>query len=385
MTVTDRRPPTGMQHSGPARHRGHGWRLPGVLGLFAALLAAGALLALPPADRTPAAPVVLTADRAWPGAQRADTPGSLRDGPAYSPVLFVDARTSIGTAPSPDGAALRLVRRAADGAVRELRRLPLDRSPHYGGFTLAGDQLAWAESVENAAGRARSEIWAADLRTGAAPRRLTADTGAVAFFNSQYDMIINAGRVHWVAVAPGDKPVTELRSVPLAGGKVTVRPEPGAWALTAWPWLVSAGSGDAGPVQLRDLAARKITTVESAAAELVTCSPAWCRVLVLTGDGPARIDLMRPDGSQRQRIAGGTATAAVLDVAVLDRFEMLSVAGPDTGPLSSQQLLVYDLSRKQTVEVSTGVGTVVSRGGVLWWSTGEEDALVWHTIDLRTA
>jgi hypothetical protein len=35
--------------------------------------------------------------------------------------------------------------------------------------------------------------------------------------------------------------------------------------------------------------------------------------------------------------------------------------------------------------VATGVGVVVCRGGVLWWSTGDVDDTVWHALDLRTA
>ncbi|HEX8629408.1 MAG TPA: hypothetical protein VF755_14680 [Catenuloplanes sp.] len=374
-------PPTAAS---PGRH-GTGRGGPGALAaLVVALLGAVALLVPAPSDRTPPAPVPVTAAQVWPAAQRGELPGSLPDGPAYSPVLFLDARASIGTAPSPDGTTLRLLLRNADATLRELRRLPMDRTPQYGGVTLADSQLAWAESVTDPKGRARTEVWAADLRSGAAPRRLATDTGAVAFFNSQYDMTVVDGQLYWVAVGPGDEPVTEVRSVPLTGGKVTVRTERGAWALSRWPWLTSAGSGQSGPVQLRDLQNRRDVTIDAAPSELVTCSPTWCRVLVLSGDGPARIDLMRPDGGDRQRMAGNTVTAAVIDVALHDRFEVLSQAGPVTAPASSQQLFVYDVTRRQTVDIAAGVGMVLCRAGVLWWSTGEDDALVWHTIDLRT-
>ncbi|MFD0741620.1 hypothetical protein ACFQ1L_06660 [Phytohabitans flavus] len=166
---------------------------------------------------------------------------------------------------------------------------------------------------------------------------------------------------------------------------MSVRDEPGAWALSAWPWLVSAGSGQTGPVQLRNLDTQQVTTVDATATELATCGPAWCRVLVLAGEGPSRIDLMRPDGGDRRRVAGGAATASVIDVALLDRFEVLSQSGGDgSAPISSQQLLLYDLKEQRVVVVADGVGIVQSRGGLLWWSTGDNETTAWHTIDLRT-
>jgi hypothetical protein len=90
----------------------------------AVALAAGAALLLPPA-RPPAGrppPGRAPATAAWPKAQRADIPGNLADGPIFTPALFLDARTAAGTAPSPDARTLRLLIRAGDGTLRELRR-----------------------------------------------------------------------------------------------------------------------------------------------------------------------------------------------------------------------------------------------------------------------
>lgn len=357
------------------------------VGLAAALAAAALLLALPPVGRGPAGgtrPAEETIEQVWPTAQRAEIPANLADGPAYSPGYFLDVRESIGTAPSPDGRFLRLVHRAADGTVRELRRLPADDSPQFGGFTRSGNAFAWAETTSDEQGTGRTELWWIDLAAGGPARRVTADTGAIAFVDSQYDMVIEGGRLHWVAAAPQDRTATEIRSVPLAGGRVSVRTEPGAWVRSAWPWLVSAGSGETGPVRLRNLEERKILDVPAGGTELVRCSPSWCRVLVLGGDGPGRIELMRPDGSQRRRVASGDATAALVDVAVEDRFEVLSLADAQVGATGSLRLRLYDLRQDRTVTVAEGVGTVLCRGGVLWWSTGDIDATTWHTLDLRS-
>ena len=123
--------------------------------------------------------------------------------------------------------------------------------------------------------------------------------------------------------------------------------------------------------------------------ELTTCDPVWCRVMVLStvqggSGGLVRIDLMHPDGTGRRRIAGSAAGAAIIDVAELNRFEILSEAGPNADLTGTEGLLVYDIATGGTVDVSTAVSAAFSCGGVLWWSTGDQDATIWHTIDLRT-
>ena len=354
-------------------------KLPALAGLAVALAAGTALLVYAPGKPAPAPAARVALAAAWPGAQRADLPGNLRDGPIYHPGIFLDARTSVGTAPSPDGAAERLLVRNADGSVRELRRRPLPSSPEFGTFAVSGDDLVWTESV----GGAEPEIWTAKT-TGGPARRLTGDTGNAVFFGSQWDLVLADGRVHWAAAAPAGEQVTEIRSIALTGGAVAVRQEPGSWALTAWPWLTDGGGDQAGTTLLRNMATNRDTPVTSGGTELVTCAAVWCRVLVMNGDGLARIDLMHPDGSARRRVAGSAAGAAVPDVAVLDRFEILSETGPDSDLTGTAGLLVYDIRAGRTVDLSPAVDGAFCRNGVLWWATGDQDSLVWHTVDLRT-
>jgi hypothetical protein len=354
-------------------------KLPALATLTVALVAGGTLLAYGPdkPKATPGARVALAA--AWPGAQRADLRGNLSDGPIFHPGIFLDARTAVGTAPSPDGAAERLVLRAADDSVRELRRRPLSANPEFGAFAVSGDDLVWTESAKGV----EPQIWTAKT-TGGPARRLTSDTGNAVFFGSQWDLVLADGRVHWAAAAPRGEQVTQIRSVALTGGTVAIREEPGVWALTAWPWLTDGGGDQAGTTRLRNLATNRDTPVESTGAELITCAAAWCRVLVMNGDGLARIDLMHPDGSARRRVAGSTAGAAITDVAVLDRFEILSETGPDSDLTGTAGLLVYDLATDRTVDITAATDGAFSRNGVLWWATGDQDSLVWHTVDLRT-
>jgi len=69
---------------------------------------------------------------------------------------------------------------------------------------------------------------------------------------------------------------------------------------------------------------------------------------------------------------------------MLDRFEILAETGPDSDLTGTSGLLVYDLKDSRTVDLSAAVDGVFGRAGVLWWATGDQDALIWHTLDLRS-
>ncbi|MEU4564672.1 hypothetical protein AB0F72_40340 [Actinoplanes sp. NPDC023936] len=342
------------------------------ISLAVALLAAAALLAggLPEQEASvPATAARLTLAQAWPHAARAD----LRD-LGLEPLLFLDATTAAGTVD--DAGHTRLL-----VGERELRRLPAEA--RFDNLTMAGEDLLWTETAEDG----RTEIWTARPRGGTAPRRLTADTGNILLYGNQYDLVVAEGRVHWAA-ADGDRS-TEIRSVPLAGGAVRTTVEKGQWALSAWPWLTDDVGGQAGEIRLRNMRTGAEQRVTAGAAEWTMCSPAWCRVMVMSGEGLARIDLMRPDGSRRHRIAGPGTQAAVNDVAVLDRFEVLSEPRPDSDLTGTAGLIVHDVGAGgadagRTVHLTVAADLAASRDGMLWWSTGDREATVWHTLDLRT-
>ncbi|GAA2520879.1 hypothetical protein [Pilimelia columellifera] len=370
----------------PARRTG--WRRllppwsPGVLVLVLALFAVGLLLF--PNLRQPATTEPQPLAAAWPKAVVGSVPAAMPDGPAYDPLYVLTPTVSAGTAPTPDGAASRLVVWDTASVPRVLKTLPLADDPLFAGVTASGDTLLWAETISGGGGSAISELWSADWRRDVPPRRLTTATGALAFFNSQHDLTVAENRVHWVALGAGETPVTEIRSTPLTGGAVAIQKLAGQWALSAWPWLVSAVSASTGEAQLHNLVENRQIRVPSSASELVTCSPAWCRVQVVGADGPTQLDLMRVDGSQRRRVAGPGATAAITDVAVLDRYEVLTRVGGQGAVDSQQDLLLYDAAGRRTVEVARGVGMVNSRGGWLWWSTGQDDTTAWRLLDLRS-
>ncbi|MEV6345330.1 hypothetical protein [Actinoplanes sp. NPDC051851] len=321
------------------------------LSLVVALLAGGVLLA----SEIPAAPAV----PAQPMYDISDLPDLKVD-----PLLFMDRSTAVGVL---DGT--RLVIESA-GSERELRR-----GGQFDNLTRAGDELLWTESRGEAL-----TVWAANLATGAAPRQLTADTGNAIFSGNQYDLVVADGRVHWAAAPNDGDDVTQIRSVALTGGPVETDVEPGQWSLTAWPWITD-DAGGAGAGRLRNLDTTETIDVPTSGAEWSTCSPTWCRVMVMSAaQDLARIDLMHPDGSGRRRIAGPTARAGVDDVAVLDRFEILAEPGPHSDVTGTAALVLFDLRTGRTGTVDPAAGSVFTHDGMLWW----QSASTWHTLDLRT-
>ncbi|MEU4691553.1 hypothetical protein [Actinoplanes sp. NPDC023714] len=364
------------------------------ISLAVALAAAVALLAggLPEQKSAPLPPTAArpALAQAWPDAARAD----LRD-LGLEPLLFLDVTTAVGTADTSDGQHTRLIIKYAEksgkggvsgggpsggnpdgGRERELRRLPADS--RFDNLTKAGNELLWTETGESGG----TEIWALDLTADENPRRLTGDTGNILLYGGQHDLVTAGGRVHWAA-ADGDS-TTEIRSVALTGGAVTTETRKGQWALAAWPWLTSDVGGQAGEITLHNLESGEEKRITAGPAEWTMCTPAWCRVMVNNGEGLARIDLMRPDGSERRRIAGPGTQAAVNDIAVLDRFEILSETRPDSDLTGTAGLVVHDVRTQRTVTLSVAADLAASRDGMLWWSTGDREATVWHTLDLRT-
>ncbi len=343
------------------------------MALAAALLSSGLLLGLPAAgpsrDETPA-PVAV----AWPTAQRAALPATLPDGTAYQPIFFTDAATSVGTAPSPDGKQLRLLVRT-EARLRVLRSLPSAADPSFQALTGSGATLAWIESTRDGG----LSLWTADASRA---RRVTTDIGTFRSYRSENDLVLADGQAHWTAVDRSGG--TELRSVALSGGPVSVRSTPGSWRLAGWPWLVDGVTDTRGAAVLRNADTgeqRRITRTPQAATD---CSPDYCRVVSIDDDGWSRIELMRPDGSGRSTIAEGDVNTAVVDVAPLGRFEIWVRIGSNSDLTGNAELLVHEIATNRTVQISPDAGQITYRSGVLWWTAGNLTTFVRHSLDLRT-
>ena len=350
--------------------------LKGRLSLLTALAASAAFLIAPLDLHTPPTPLQTVAS-VWPNAKHATLNQTLADGTDYEPLLYLSSTESIGSARTKDGKALRLVRLAADGKAREIRRIPTEKDPSFPAATLAGTLLVWVESTT----RGHQEIWAADVRGGAA-RRLTADTGDARFYQSQYDLVTEAGRVYWVAAGPGD--TTQVRSVALGGGSTDVRVEPGTWSLAGWPWLSNGVVSSTGTTTMRNVTTGQDVAVPTTSRGVTACSPTWCQIVSITKAGDSRIQLVRPDGADPHTVATGTPETVISDVAVLDKFEVFANLTPTSELTGNVQLLMYEIKTRRTVEISPDCFAVSYRAGILSWSTGTQQSFLRHALDLRT-
>lgn len=311
------------------------------IALAVAALAATALVVAPGPVRAPGrltapAPAVT----AWPGARISTVPGNLPDGAVFAPL-------------SPD-------LRAGESAGR----LVVDGSVIRSGasrYVLDDAMLVW---LEPGTGLFKMADSVAEL--------VTADIGDAVVQESQYDLVVHDDLVSWAELGP--EGTTEVRTVALTGGAVDKVVLPGKLALTEWPYATSAELEQGGPSTVVDVRTGVRTVVPGQSFELIDCTPSWCRVEVLRQGGSARLDLMRPDGTERRRIGAGLRPA-VPDVLLLDRFAVLV---DDTRGV----LCLYDVDRGQLADLASSFGTVVARGTAVWWSTGENTSLTWHTIDV---
>lgn len=351
-------------------------RLTSMVALAVALVAAGFMLwgkpPTPPATSAaagaPAAPADLTLDKAFAG----KVPVTLKG--AATPLFFFDEQRWLGSATASDGAS-RLVF-ITPGGERELRRLPKAETPEFAGFAVQGTHLVWLELTNTADGAAQTQLWTID-DDAARPRLITADTGDVALFDRSDDVVIHDGQVSWLAAARTDTPVTEIRTVSLKGGKVKVRNKTGAYSIATWPWLTSVNLGQDGPVELFNVDTGKKVVVNVQANELMACSPVWCRSVIIGSTAASTvIEVLKPDGSQRFRVATGNVAASTVDVGLLDRYEVYSYG--------SGKLVLYDLADRRMITVAKSISQTSARGPMLWWSTGDNETIAWHVIDLRT-
>jgi hypothetical protein len=93
---------------------------------------------------------------------------------------------------------------------------------------------------------------------------------------------------------------------------------------------------------------------------------------------------MRPDGSHRQRIADATAFPIAGEVALESRFEPLSGSFDPSSVTKAAPLSLYDIETGRTVLVDPSVTEAKASGDYLWWSSGDNETLAWHGLDLRT-
>ncbi|MGI5241690.1 hypothetical protein [Dactylosporangium sp. CA-139066] len=338
-----------------------------------------------PAPPAPPGPPQLSLRKAFPAALVTDSPGALPDGAPFIPGLYVDATTQVGVAPTPDGTAQRVVLRTGS-RVRELQRVAQSRFPRFTAFARAGSSVLWVESTATTTEPLTHRLWRASIDGDSAAVPLSADTGDAEFLGAEHDLVVHGDRVYWAAATPDGRD-TQVRSVPVTGGAVTVEPVDGAYELSAWPWLQTAANvrQGGGRHELRNLETGQRVTVVRSPAETVDCGPSWCRSSISAGTGgDTSYDVMRPDGTGRRRVGGTGTFAAVPAVALLDRFAAVTEAGTSGAFDSARRLALFDVATGRLVTVADGVDQVMADDHTLWWSAGARPAGVWHSLDLAT-
>ena len=367
------------------RGRKRDWRTP--VTLTVGVIVVGAALALP-APRQAAAPPSVAAGPtrlgdAWPGAEVVTIAATLRDGTAFRPLLAIDTTTVVGVADSPDLTTSRLVVRSGDGALRTLRTLQGQQGSSVAAVSVTGNQLYWLEITDDAEGNRLISLWNAATAGGLA-KLLATDSGDLLYYDSAYDLQLTGGNAVWAAA--GAQGGGEIHSVPVSGGTMTVRQLDRLYALSAWPWVTSSAGSKPGDVVLLNLSTGETRKIPAGPSEILTCTPVWCRVTTLINQGQSiTFEAERADGTDRQKIGNGSKTPVNTDVALLDRFEILSATASTTAAGYTQQLWLRDLpAGKEVLLADAATATIASRGAFLWWSTGDNETVTWHLLDLRT-
>ena len=69
-----------------------------------------------------------------------------------------------------------------------------------------------------------------------------------------------------------------------------------------------------GAGRLRNLLTGEQRTMPVTQPSETSCTPLWCRVVSLDGDGNQKIEVVRPDGSQRSLVARSAVSTVLPDV-----------------------------------------------------------------------
>ena len=336
-------------------------------GVGAGLAVIGLLLGLP-APKRPAAgvrpaatapvPGGPTLASVWPKARPFPIQALFPDGSAYTPAVVLGPDSSIGVTASADGQRTDLMEVPATGAPRVLQSQLVTDGGSFDGLSFTADRLYWMHTLSDTPGKAHVTLWTAasclwseSVPSSGQSRQLSRDVGTPGFYGSSYDVQAARERLYWTGGRPGRQDQTELRSIPLTGGTVTVRVIPGAWAMSKWPWLVTAPSASDQPTRLQNLSTGQLVTVRVPANKQVTCSPTWCRMIPNNSAQATETDLVRLDGSDQRVIGDANAAAIASDVALLDRYEVLMTIVSTSGRVAVSKLTLYDIARRSAVLV----------------------------------
>jgi hypothetical protein len=364
-------------------------RIRDLVALAAAVAACVAVVAAPTLARSagPAAdPRTLTG--AWPHARAFDIPGAVLSGQSYEPQAIIADGVSIGTAKSADGATISLVQVTSTHIPARVRVLQAGLSSSavsYDAFAVTRTDTYVMRNTTDSDGSGVESLWRIP-RTAGDPVLMTADAGQALFQGSIDDLQVAGGMLRWVASAPEGSSLTELRSIPLAGGPIRTRMLPGQYVLSTYPMLYSGEVTGARSPKLTNSVSGKVTVVRTAQNAGTFCDPVWCMMQGSAASGANTLALCHPDGTGRRRPGDANASLITVDPALLDRFVALTEQSQAMAatPNPTVQLWLYDARTRRSVEVSGAASATFGVGGWLWWSTGDNETLTWHALDLTT-
>jgi hypothetical protein len=356
--------------------------------LVAAVAACTAVVFAPAVARPSVPPDPGTLAGAWPHARPFDMPGAVLSGDTYQPLVIVTNDVSIGTATPPDGSVINLVEVTSTRSPATVRVLQghLDSAKvSFDAFTVTPSAVYLMRSTSDANGYGHESLWRIPQPAGT-PQLMTADAGGALFQGSVDDLQITGGRLRWVASAPDGSTRTQLRSIPLAGGEMAVQVLPGQYVLSTYPILYSGELLDPATPQLLDPVTGAVTAVHAPRKAGVSCDPLWCAVDATSPTGANSIEVFHPDGTGLRHLGDTNTSLAATDPTLLDRFVALTEQNPAmaTSPDPTVQLILYDLRTGHSVTITGAASATIAIGRWLWWSTGDNETLAWHALDLST-
>jgi hypothetical protein len=359
------------------------------IALALAVLACAVIVLLPAVTRSaipPTLPSTLTG--AWPTARPFDIPGTVLSGWTYRPQVIVAGGESVGTATSPDGATVSLVDVVSSRSPVSVRVVQggLDaRKVSFDAFAVTESDVYFMRNTTNNAGFGVESLWRLP-RVGGPPVQVVADAGEALFDGSINDLQVAGSTLRWIATAPTDPSRTLLESMALPAGPVHTRLLDGQYTLTTYPMMYSGQLRDPATPELTNSMTGAVTTVHITQPSGSYCDPQWCVMLASNVDGGFIVQLCHPDGTALARLGDANTNLATADPTLLDRFvaltEQSQAAINAVNPTA--QLWLYDIANHHSVEITAASATTVGAGGWLWWSTGDNETLTWHALDLTT-
>jgi hypothetical protein len=363
---------------------------PGLRDLAALTAAVAACIAVTVVGAPPTAPAAAdpgTLAGAWPHATPFDMPGFV-SGDAYQPLAVTGRHQSIGTATSPDGTTVSLVlldTEPTPAAVRVVQAGLAARRVSFDAFAATAADIYFMRSTADAHGYGHESLWRLP-RTGATPTLMTGDAGDLSVQGSVNDLQIAAGTLRWIATDPTDPARTQLRAIPLSGGPVHARALDGRYQLTTYPMMFSGQADDPPTPTLTDSMTGTITTVHTAAQAATFCDPTWCVMQTSDDSGANEVQLAHPDGTGLRHLGDADTSLVTADPTLAGRYVALTEQSPAmaAAPSPTAELWLYDTRTRRSVEITGAASKTFGAGGWLWWSTGDNQTLTWHALDLTT-